>query len=49
MEIWTNMKHQFRVGQILKKLYIDSALKKDKKEEEKRQRQRKKKPVNKKS
>ena len=36
-------------GQILKKLYIDSALKKDKKEEEKRKRQRKKKPVNKKS
>ncbi len=32
-----------RVGQILKKLYIDSALKKDKKEEEKRSRQRKKK------
>ena len=38
-----------RVGQILKKLYIDSALKKDKKEEEKRERQRKKKPANKKS
>ena len=38
-----------QVGQILKKLYIDSALKKDKKEEEKRKRQRKKKPVNKKS
>jgi hypothetical protein len=37
-----------RVGQILKKLYIDSALKKDKKEEEKRERQRKKKPANKK-
>ena len=32
-----------RVGQILKKLYIDSALKKDKKEEAKRERQRKKK------
>ncbi|MCH1614067.1 MAG: hypothetical protein L7S72_12315 [Flavobacteriales bacterium] len=32
-----------RVGQILKKLYIDSALKKDKKEEVKRERQRKKK------
>ena len=32
-----------KVGQILKKLYIDSALKKDKKEEEKRSRQRKKK------
>ena len=30
-----------RVGQILKKLYIDSALKKDKKEEAKRERQRK--------
>lgn len=38
-----------RVGQILKKLYIDSALKKDKKEEEKRERQRKKKPVNRKA
>lgn len=37
-----------RVGQILKKLYIDSALKKDKKEEAKRERQRKKKPVNRK-
>ena len=37
-----------RVGQILKKLYIDSALKKDKKKEEKRERQRKKKPTNKK-
>ena len=38
-----------RVGQILKKLYIDSALKKDKKEEEKREKQRKKKPFNRKS
>ena len=38
-----------RVGQILKKLYIDSALKKDKKEEEKRDRQRKKKPFNRKA
>ena len=38
-----------RVGQILKKLYIDSALKKDKKEEERRERQRKKKPVNRKA
>ena len=38
-----------RVGQILKKLYIDSALKKDKKEESKRERQRKKKPVNRKA
>ena len=38
-----------RVGQILKKLYIDSALKKDKKEEAKRERQRKKKPVNRKA
>lgn len=38
-----------RVGQILKKLYIDSALKKDKKEEEKRERLRKKKPVNRKA
>ena len=37
-----------RVGQILKKLYIDSALKKDKKEEARRERQRKKKPVNRK-
>ena len=37
-----------RVGQILKKLYIDSALKKDKKEEAKRERQRKKKPTNRK-
>ena len=36
------------VGQILKKLYIDSALKKDKKEEARRERQRKKKPVNRK-
>ena len=38
-----------RVGQILKKLYIDSALKKDKKEEARRERQRKKKPVNRKA
>ena len=38
-----------RVGQILKKLYIDSALKKDKKEEAKRERQRKKKPANRKA
>ena len=38
-----------QVGQILKKLYIDSALKKDKKEEAKRERQRKKKPANRKS
>ena len=38
-----------RVGQILKKLYIDSALKKDKKEEAKRERQRKKKGVNRKA
>jgi hypothetical protein len=38
-----------KVGQILKKLYIDSALKKDKKEEAKRERQRKKKPVNRKA
>ena len=38
-----------RVGQILKKLYIDSALKKDKKEEEKREKQRKRKPFNRKS
>tara|TARA_B100001175_G_scaffold308922_1_gene309974 strand:- start:957 stop:1460 length:504 start_codon:yes stop_codon:yes gene_type:complete len=38
-----------KVGQILKKLYIDSALKKDKKEEVKRERQRKKKPVNRKA
>ena len=37
-----------KVGQILKKLYIDSALKKDKKEEAKRERQRKKKPTNRK-
>ena len=37
-----------KVGQILKKLYIDSALKKDKKEEAKRERQRKKKPMNRK-
>uniref|UniRef100_A0A6C0KE96 Uncharacterized protein n=1 Tax=viral metagenome TaxID=1070528 RepID=A0A6C0KE96_9ZZZZ len=38
-----------KVGQILKKLYIDSALKKDKKEEVRRERQRKKKPVNRKA
>ena len=38
-----------QVGQILKKLYIDSALKKDKKEEARRERQRKKKPANRKS
>ena len=38
-----------KVGQILKKLYIDSALKKDKKEEAKRERQRKKKPINRKA
>ena len=38
-----------RVGQVLKKLYIDSALKKDKKEEARRERQRKKKPVNRKA
>ena len=38
-----------KVGQILKKLYIDSALKKDKKEEAKRERQRKKKPNNRKA
>ena len=38
-----------RVGQVLKKLYIDSALKKDKKEEARRERHRKKKPVNRKA